>query len=277
MKENKLKNIIYSTIAIIFCIIYLFPCYWIFATSLKLEKDIFATPPSLFPNPVSFDNYVQQLSGEFSLINGFFNSFKIASGVMVLALILAVPAAYALARYRFKGKKLLILTFLVTQMLPSSLLLTPLFIIFNKLGLLNNHLSPMLAICNVALTFSVLTLRPYFLTIPKELEDSATVDGCNSFTSFIRIMLPIAVPGILVVAVFSFLFGWGDLIYSLTFLNTQQMRPMTAGIYNFITQYGIEWNKLMAFGALTVIPVIIIFVTLQKYIIGGLTNGAVKG
>jgi len=277
VKENKLKNIIYSTIAIIFCIIYLFPCYWIFATSLKWEKDIFVSPPSLFPNPVTFDNYVQQLSGEFSLINGFFNSFKIAAGVMALALILAVPASYALARYRFRGKKLLILTFLVTQMLPSSLLLTPLFIIFNKLDLLNNHLSPMLAICNVALTFSVLTLRPYFLTIPKELEDSATVDGCNSFTSFIKIMLPIAVPGILVVAVFSFLFGWGDLIYSLTFLNTQQLRPMTAGIYNFITQYGIEWNKLMAFGALTVIPVIIIFVTLQKYIIGGLTNGAVKG
>lgn len=122
----------------------------------------------------------------------------------------------------------------------------------------------------------MLILRTYFLGLPKELEDSAKIDGCNTLTAFIRIMLPISYPGIIMTAAFSFLFAWGDLAYSLTFITTPAKRTMTAGIYYFMGKYGMEWNKIMAFGVILVLPVVLIFIFLQKYIIGGLTSGAVK-
>jgi multiple sugar transport system permease protein len=196
---------------------------------------------------------------------------------MIGACLLAIPGAYGLARFKLKGSKLFILLFLVTQMLPSTLLLTPLFLTFNKLGLIDTYLAPILADMTIGIPFVILILRTYFLALPKELEDSAKIDGCNAFTSFIRIMLPISYPGIIMCAVFSFLFAWGDLAYSLTFIESENMRSLTAGIYNFIGKYGIQWNCIMAYGTVITLPVLAIFIFLQKYIVSGLTNGAVKG
>jgi ABC-type sugar transport system, permease component len=167
--------------------------------------------------------------------------------------------------------------FLVTQMLPATLILTPLYLIFNKLNLIDTYFAPILADMTIGIPFVILILRTYFLSLPKELEDSAKIDGCNTFTSFLKIMLPISTPGVIMCAVFSFLFAWGDLAYSLTFVSSESMRSMTAGIYNFIGKYGIQWNCIMAYGTVITIPVIIIFVFLQKYIVSGLTTGAVKG
>ncbi len=195
---------------------------------------------------------------------------------MIISVCLSVPAAYGLARFKIRGKKVLIHSFLLTQLMPATLLLTPMFILFKKIGITNTFWAPIIATCTTAIPFSVMILRTYFLTLPKELEDSAKIDGCTLFQAFIRIILPIAYPGIIMVATFSFLFGWGDLIYSLTFISNQSMRPITAGIYNFIGRYGIQWNRIMAFGTVVIIPVVLIFIFLQKYILGGLTSGAVK-
>ncbi|MNJ68490.1 Inner membrane ABC transporter permease protein YcjP [compost metagenome] len=122
----------------------------------------------------------------------------------------------------------------------------------------------------------MLILRTYFLNAPKELEDAAMIDGCNRFTAFLRIMIPISYPGIIVSATFSFLFAWGDLIYSMTFISDSAMWPLTAGVYNSMGKYGIQWNNLLSFATITVLPVLAMFIVLQRYIISGLTNGAVK-
>ena len=194
-----------------------------------------------------------------------------------MALVLAIPASYGIARFTFKGKRAFILGFLVTQMLPVSVLLTPMFIIFKNVHLLNTQLSAILADVTIGMPFSVLILMGYFASIPKELEDASRIDGCNRFSAFLRIFLPIASPGVIVCAVFSFLYGWGDLAYGMTFLQDQAMRPITAGIFNFMGQYGTKWSYLSAFAVVTIVPVIFIFVFMQKYIISGLTSGAVKG
>jgi len=275
LKKN--RDGILNTAAVIICAFFLFPIYWLIITSLKSEAEIFRVPPTLFPSSLHIENYIIRGTGEFSIYKAFFNSFFIAVVTMVISMMLSAPAAYGLARYKLRGKKITILLFLVTQMLPPTLVLTPLFIIFKQMKALNTYAAPIIADCTIAIPFSLLTLRTYFLSIPKELEDSARIDGCNKLAAFLRIMVPVSYPGIIVSAAFSFLFAWGNLIYPLTFLNVNAMRPMTAGIYNFIGENGIAWNLVMAFSTLTILPVIIIFITLQKYLISGLTAGAVKG
>lgn len=173
-------------------------------------------------------------------------------------------------------KKAMILFFLITQMLPSTLVLTSLYIMFSKIGLLNTYWAPILADATLGILFSIIILRTYFLSIPKELDEAANIDGCGHWKSFFLIMLPIAKPGVVVVAVFSFVYAWGDLIYGITFITNPNMRPITSSIYNYVQQYQTLWNSTMAFGIIAISPVVLIFIFMQRYIVSGLTNGAVK-
>lgn len=279
--EKKLKgkgNILICILSVLLMGVLLFPLYWIVVTSLKTEQEIFQIPPTIFPTLINTDSYAAQLkSGDFNMFHSFENSLVISLSSMLIAVLLSVPASYGLARFHFKGKRVAILSFLVTQMLPVSVILTPMFIIFKNMNLLDNQFSAVLADATIGIPFSILILKNYFASIPKELEDASSIDGCNRFTSFLRIFTPIAFPGIIVCAVFSFLYAWGDLAYGMTFIQDQTMRPITAGIFNFMGQYGTKWSYLTAFAVVTIIPVVLIFIFMQKYIISGLTSGAVKG
>ncbi len=276
-QETEAAMVYQNVLSIIIAIVFLFPLFWLLSSSFKMEAEIFKSPPTLFPSRLYLVPYIDQFKGQYNMLRSFLNSCVISSGAMIISLTLSVTAAYGLARFNFRGRKILILSFLITQMLPATLVLTPLFIVFNKFQFYNTFCGPIIADATLGIPFSVLMLRTYFLSIPKELDDSARVDGCNAFSAFWRIMLPIAGPGVIVIAIFSFLFAWGDLIYANTFMNQPNLMPMTAGIYNFIGQYGVSWNRVMAFGALTVFPVVMIFIFMQRYIISGLTSGAVKG
>lgn len=272
------KNILMSAVSVLLLALLLFPLYWITVTSLKSEQEIFLAPPTLFPKEIHLASYTAQLqSGDFNMFHSFGNSFFISIGSMLLAVLLSVPASYGLARYAFKGRKAATLLFLVSQMLPVSVLLTPMFIIFKNMKLLNHPFAAVLADATIGIPFSVLILRNYFASIPKELEEAAYIDGCNRFTGFLRVLIPIAMPGVIVCAVFSFLYAWGDLAYGMTFIQDQAGRPITAGIFNFMGQYGTKWSYLTAFAVVTILPVALIFIFMQKYIISGLTSGAVKG
>ena len=275
---SKKKNIVFCIIALIIACILLFPLYWAFITSLKTEMEIFQNPPTFFPHVINTKSYAAQVeTGDFNMFKSFGNSLIISLGAMVIAVILAVPASYGIAKYKFKGRKVMLLSFLVTQMLPVSVLLTPLFIMFKNMHLYNTWGAAMLADATIGIPFSILILKNYFAAIPKDMEEAAYIDGCNKFTAFIRILLPIAKPGVMVCAIFSFLYAWGDLAYGMTFIIDQQNRPITAGIFNFMGQYGTKWSYLTVFAVVTIIPVLLIFIFLQKYIVGGMTSGAVKG
>lgn len=272
------KNVILSIVAVLLLCILLFPVFWIVVTSLKTEQEIFRIPPTIFPQELNLKSYAAQVeTGEFNMFRSFANSFIISVGAMVIAVVLAVPASYGIAKYRFKGRKVMLLGFLVTQMLPVAVLLTPMFILFKGMHIYNTPAAAIIADATIGIPFSILILKNYFASIPKELEQAAYIDGCNHLTAFIRVLIPIAKPGVMVCAIFSFLYAWGDLAYGMTFIIDQQKRPITAGIFNFMGQYGTKWSYLTAFAVVTIIPVALIFIFMQKYIISGMTSGAVKG
>ena len=277
MKETGKKKWLYFAGALVIFAIFIFPLYWMVVTALKTQVEIFKIPTPLWPKDLTLKPFQDQLSASGDTLRGFKNSAIISIGAAFIASVLAIPAAYGLARFRFKGRKAIILIFLITQMLPSTLLLTSLYIMFSRAGLINSYWAPILADATLGLPFSVIILRTYFITIPKELDESAKIDGCGPVQSFVRIMLPIVKPGILTAIVFSFVYAWGDLIYGLTFMTNPELRPITSNIYNYVQQYQTLWNSTMAFGVVAIAPVVLIFIFLQKYIVSGLTNGAVKG
>ena len=271
--QNEFRN---SVLGVFVGIIFLFPLYWMIVTSLKSQVEIFQVPTPLWPSKVHFESYADQFSGKYyDTMNGFKNSMIISVCSMILSTVLAIPAAYGLARYRIRGRKAIIITFLITQMMPSSLLLIPLFIQFKNMNLLNTYLGVIIADSTIGIPFSVIILRTYFVSIPKEIEEAAQIDGCGHFGAFVRIMLPVAFPGVVVAMVFSLMFAWGDLVFGLNML-PEAMRPVTSGMYNYIQQYETIWNFIMAFGVIAILPVLIIFIFMQNYIVSGLTNGAVK-
>lgn len=272
------KNILLNVVSVVILCILLFPLYWALITSLKTEQEIFQNPPTFYPHVLNSKSYAAQVeTGDFNMFRSFANSFLISVWATVIAVLLAVPASYGIAKYHFKGRKIMLLSFLVTQMLPVSVLLTPMFIMFKNMHVYNTWVAAVLADATIGIPFSVLILKNYFSSIPKDLEEAAYLDGCNKFTAFIRILIPIAKPGVMVCAIFSFLYAWGDLAYGMTFILDQEKRPITAGIFNFMGQYGTKWSYLTAFAVVTIIPVALIFIFMQKYIVSGMTSGAVKG
>lgn len=277
-KVSRRQNVVLCCISVVLLCVLLFPLYWILVTSLKTEQEIFRIPPTWFPQVINTGSYAAQLeSGDFNMFRSFGNSFVISICAMAIAVVLAVPASYGVARYKFRGKKVAILAFLVTQMLPVSVLLTPMFIMYKAMHVYNTPIAAILSDATIGIPFSVLILKNYFAAIPKELEEAAYMDGCNRFTGFFRVLIPVAKPGVMVCAIFSFLYAWGDLAYGMTFILDQEKRPITAGIFNFMGQYGTKWSYLTAFAVVTIIPVALIFIFMQKYIISGMTSGAVKG
>ena len=269
------RNVLYCVIAILIAIVFLFPIYWLLSMSFKTDAESFGKIVTYYPHDFTLDPWVQNFSDK-DFLRSLKNSSLIALLSMVISIGFGVPTAYGMGRYKVPGSKGFLLSFLVTQMLPASLMLTPMYLIFNKIGLLGTYLGPALAISSGSIPFIVVTLRPYFKGIPTSLDDSARIDGCGVLRSFLLIMLPTIKTGIITVVVISFLNGWNDLVYSMTFNVKPEMRPLTANIYKFQNKYGTKWNCIMAYGAILVLPVVILFVFLQKYIVGGLTAGAVK-
>ncbi|MGP4039764.1 carbohydrate ABC transporter permease [Gracilibacillus sp. D59] len=271
---SRRKEWMLNIIGILLVAIFLFPVYWMIITAFKNQSEIFQSTPTFWPQNFQLESFAEILKD--NVFQYFLNSLIISSLATIIVLILAVPSAYGLARFNVKGKGAMLLLFLVTQMLPATVILTPLFIVFNNLSLLNTYWGPVLACATLGVPFSVLILRTFFVGIPKALEEAARIDGCGRIRTFLSIILPISYPSIVVCGAISFFFSWGDLIFSLTFNRNQDLWPLTAGIYNAIGRYGIEWNDLMAFATISVLPVIIIFVILQKQLVKGLVSGSVK-
>ena len=271
----KRKDILLSIIAVVIGVVFLFPVYWLIQISFKSDVETFGKVLTYFPKDITVEPWLINLQDPvfmLSLRNSFINAFL----TMGITLLFGVPAAYGMGRYKVRGTNLFLLTFLVSQMLPASLTLTPMYLIFNKIGLLGNHFAAPVAIAAGSIPFAVITLRPYFKSIPVSLDEAARLDGCSPLRAFISVMVPAVKTGIITIIVISFLNGWNDLVYSLTFNVKPELRPLTANIYKFQSAYGTKWNCIMAYGTILVIPVVLLFIFLQKYIVGGLTAGAVK-
>ncbi len=246
------------------------------ATSFKSSSAIFATPPQIVPSPPVFSAYVDAVINNPLMLHSIVNSVIIAVGTMLFTIVLAAPAAYGLARLNLRGGPLMMLLLLITQLLPAIVIATPLFVIFSRVGLLNSYPALILADTTITLPFAVIILRPFFLSVPRELEAAAKIDGCTQFSAFWRVVLPLVRPGLITVGVFAFLMAWGEFLFALSLNTNENVQPVTVALNKFIGQYGTEWNKLMAVATTIAIPIIVVFASLQRYIVSGLTAGATK-
>jgi multiple sugar transport system permease protein len=256
--------------------IMLFPVYWMLLTSARTEADAAQVPPALLPTDLDFTAYSRAVLHNDAVTKAIVNSIVISTGTMLLTLLLAVPAAYVLARRHVRGVSLALLILLITQLLPGIAVATPLFVIFKRLELLNSYLGVILADATITVPFAILVLRPFFLRIPRDLEAAALVDGCRPLGAFVRIVLPISRAGIVTVAALSFLLAWGEFLFALSLTTSNDIQPLTVALATFSSSTGTPWNQVMAVATVVAIPIVVAFVALQRYIVGGLTVGGIK-
>lgn len=270
------RGLTFTAIGIVIVAIYLFPVYWMVISSLKSAAGIFAYPPEFFPSAPTLDAYREAVFDNDVVRTAIRNSAIIATGTMLVTLVLAAPAAYALARLRLPGGAIVLLLLLVAQLLPAIVIATPLFVLFSQLDLVSSFPALIIADTTATLPFAVIILRPFFLSIPRELEAAAMVDGDTRFGAFRKIVLPLVRPGLLTVAVFSFLMAWGEFVFALSLNTKESVQPITVAMNAFIGQYGTEWNNIMAVATTVAIPIIVVFAALQRFIVSGITAGATK-
>jgi len=261
-------------VGILLTMLMLFPMYWMLANSFETSQQIFSIPVALVPTRITFSSYVTVWQTQLPHLA---TSLIVAVGTALLSVLIATPAAYALAHFRLRITVVIAFILLITQMVPTVTLTTPMFLIFNQFGLINSYPGLILADSTYAVPFAVLILRAFMLSLPYELTEAAFVDGAGEWGAFIRIMLPLAVPGIVTAGLFAFLFAWGDFIYALTLTTDNSIEPVSLSIFNYLGNYNNEWGGAMAVAALASIPAAILLVLFQRYITTGLTAGAVKG
>lgn len=283
IKRARVETFARFAVGLIATVIYLLPLFWMVSTSLKPQSEIFQTPPVLIPEQPQVDSYRSALGlptdrPELYITGALYfkNSFIIASSTMLLTLILAIPAAYALSRFHFRGKTTFMLFLLVAQMLPGVLLVIPLFVLFKILGLYNTHFSVILADTALALPFAIIILRTSFLQIPDALEEAGLIDGATRLQVLWYIILPLIRASLIAVGVFSFLTAWGEFVFALSFLAKPELQPISIGVFQFIGMYKTQWDTMMAFSTLVAIPAILALLFLQRQFISGLTSGSVK-
>lgn len=277
-KTSKLESVATHTILIIASLIAIFPILWIISTSFKPYSEVFSTTLNIVPDNFTLDNYKYVLTkNDHVFLTWIMNSAIIAVFTSLFAVFLSATAAYALSRYKFIGHKFTMYLFLITQMFPGALLLIPLYNLMNSFGLLNTHLGLILAYSTVAIPFSTWMLKGFFDTIPYELEEAARVDGLSQFGTFYKIVLPLSLPGISVTIFFAFITAWNEFMIALTFMSSESKYTIPIGLQQFVNQYNTDWHYMAAGAVIVTIPVLILFLYAQKYLVSGLTAGGTKG
>lgn len=275
-KPSTLRRILTTDIPVVLIILLAIgPFVWMILTSLTPTAQLSASGVSLSPSGWSIDNYARLLR-QTSFLHNMLDSLIIAGGTVVLGLVVSVTAAYALSRFRFAGRKLIMLQFLLVNMFPIVLLILPLFVLMRKIGILDTHIGLILANSTVAIPFAVWMLTSYVGAIPRSLDEAAMIDGCSRLQALRRIVLPLAMPGIISTGIYIFITAWNEYLYALT-LGGRNVRPVTVAIQTLIGEYQIEWGLLAAGGVVGALPAILLFLLVQRRLIGGLTQGAVKG
>lgn len=258
---------------IVILVVSAFPFFYMLSTALRPRAEIFRFPPTWLPVTWAWQNFVK-IWQAIPLARYLFNSVLIAVGSTTLCIVSAIPAGYVLARMQFPGRAAIRQLLLVTQMFSPIVLIIGLFKIM--IPLLNTYWSLILTYGAMSVPFTALFLAGYFESVPEEIEQAAQVDGCSRTSALFRVVLPMSTPAIVAAIVFAFIWAWNDFMIALTFISTPEMRPLPLGIYSFLGQYLIEWHYLMAAALITVIPVVALFFSIEKYLVKGLTAGAIK-
>jgi multiple sugar transport system permease protein len=256
------------------------PMAWMVLTSLKTQFAAFQYPPQWWPKEPTLDNYIRLLSPLNSTGQEFltylWNSIFVSTCSTILGVAAAVPAAYAFSRFRFPGRQFLFFAVLFRNMFPAVIFLMPLFLLMRSLGLINNQLSLIITYLTFGLPLSIWLLKGFYDNIPIQLEQAARIDGATKFQAFLFIVMPLSSPGIIATAIYSFILAWNEYVFALTFLSSKEKFTMPIGLQQFFTEYATDWPGLMAASFIMSVPVVVMFLVLQKYFVKALTEGAVK-
>jgi multiple sugar transport system permease protein len=250
-------------------LILLFPFTVMISTSFKTLPEVSQIPPTFIPQQPTLQNY-RDVWSIIPLAKHFRNSFLLGLGEILLVMTLGLPAAYALARFRFAGRQPYMIFLLITQMFPPVLIILGLFRLVAAYGLVNNLLIVIIIAAAFNLAFCIWLLTGYFMAIPPEIEEAAMMDGNSRLGAMLRMTVPLSWPGLTAVAIFAFMDGWNDFLFSLTLLKSDEFLPLTVGLYHFIARFQIQWNYLMAGSFLTTIIVVALFILIQKNLTRGL-------
>ncbi|MBY4611117.1 carbohydrate ABC transporter permease [Rhizobium sp. 9T] len=263
-------------LSIVMAAIYLFPLYWMYITALKSGSEMFATPPSFWPAAPQWGTYTYVWESR-GMGRYLWNSLVIALGSVALITLLGVGCAYVLARYRNVWVDIGLFLILMLQVLPASLMITPIFVGFSQIGMLSYpRLAVIIAVAAKSMPFFVILVRATFMSVPQELEEAALVDGNSRVGAFFSIVLPLARNGILVSAILIFMQAFGEFVYSKSMIQAVDLQPASVGLNSFMGPNTNEWNNIMAYATMYVTPILAIFVLLQRRIVSGLTSGALK-
>ena len=252
------------------------PVLWMVASSFKSNTQIFAYPPYLIDESFSFAAYQAVLTDPMQL-RFFFNSYLVAILVTIATVITSILAGYSFSRYDFRFKKALNLIIIGVQSVPPITLMIPYFGLIVWLGLYNSYAALILTYMVFTLSYAIIMMTGYFNTLPRDLDEAVMIDGGGSFVTLWRILVPISLPGIVSVGVYTFMLAWNEFLFALTLTRTNDMRTVPIGIQLLMGQHSFEWNQMMAMSALGSLPVLMLFLLFQRYFIAGMSAGSIKG
>ncbi|HEY4203176.1 MAG TPA: carbohydrate ABC transporter permease [Devosiaceae bacterium] len=262
--------------AIAVTVVVLFPIYWMIVTSILPTSTVLSRNPPLLPplDQVNLEAYFEVLARK-PILKWMTNSAFVALGSMVISLVVSIMAGYSLSRYRTVAQQVAGFTLLASKMLPSTLVVIPFFVMFTTFHMINSPWALMLANASVGVPFATWMMKGFFDSIPRELEQAAMVDGCTPLLALWKVVLPLARPGVSAAAIYLAIVSWSDLVFARTLAQKPDQWLLTVGLQSFIGEYQVEWANLMAAGALSLIPVVLLFIILEPFLVSGLTNGAV--
>lgn len=252
-----------------------FPIFWMFLNSFKPNSEIFAFPPKIISENFSLAGYYEIFSDP-EKIRFFINSYVVSISVTLLTLLVAIQTAYAFSRFNFPGKSTFNVVILSLQAVPPITLMIPYFGLMVTLKLYNTYQGLILTYMVFTLPYAIIMLTGYFNTIPRELDEAVKLDGGGSLATLWRILVPVSIPGIVSVGIYTFMISWNEYLFALTLTRTQEMRTVPIGIQLLMGQHSYEWNEMMAMSILGSLPVLVLFLFFQRFFMGGLTSGAVK-
>jgi multiple sugar transport system permease protein len=261
---------------ILITVIVVFPVFWMGSVSLRENTEVFTVPPTLFPPEATTKAYSSVLSNP-DYLGFFFNSYIIAFTVSIASVAVGTVAAYGFSRFKFRGSRFITLFVVTTQMIPPITLLIPYFAIIVFVGLYDTRFGLIVTYMSFTLPYSVLMMTGYMNTISSELDEAAIVDGCSRFGALVRVVLPPAIPGIISTAVYAFILSWNEFIFAVALTRTTEMRTLPVGISLLMGEHAYQWNEIMALSVIATVPVLVLFVLIQRYYLAGLTSGSVKG
>ncbi len=253
-----------------------FPFAWMIATAFKAPREIFVSPPTFFPSELTLEN-VSRLFAQTRFATYLANSVLVASGTVALTLAIATPGAYSLTRFRYRGRETISATILFVYMFAPIMIIIPFYVLMRTLGLANTHLGLVLAYTTFCLPFALWLLRTFFQSIPLELEEAALTDGASRAQSVRYVVLPLALPGVVATGIFTFILAWNDYIFARVLISADELKTLPVGIADLYNASVVDWGMIMSAGMLVLLPVLAVFVVVQRYMVAGWGSGGIKG